>query len=456
MKGRTRKQQIGIITAMIVGVFAISIGFAAFSSTLNIRSSATVNPDASSFAVIFSKDGNSIDATQTVNPSSDTYGEDATITNGTSPVIGGLKAKFTVPGQSVSYSFYAKNTGSFDAYLNYITFLNVENATSNKVCTASNGTDQTMVDSACNGISISVKVGADAAVTTSQAGITNHVLGRNTKEQVIITITYAENSAVADGTFDVTFGDISLIYSTVSDYVVESSTVCKPVETATLGNVPAGNYAAGDEYTCDPGDGIERTFYILNTSGDNVNLIMANNLAKSAWITKSDYLANNGDESKWIEATTETECVNVNNPYLNTSMGPITALNTLNNNTSTWDNITNLNESHTDKNNLYTIQLTGKARLPKYSEISGLGCKDEWGAEESCPIWLAGNYWLMDTLTSTNTCDPDVYQGYSYMVYAMLSAGEDDFSAYGIQYTYTADPTANVRPVITVSKDQIG
>ena len=330
MKGRTRKQQIGIITAMIVGVFALSIGFAAFSSTLNIRSSATVNPDASSFAVIFSNDGNNVDATQTVNPSSETYGDKATITNGTSPVIGGLKAKFTSPGQSVSYSFYAKNTGSFDAYLNYITFLNAENATSNKVCTAQDGTDQTLVDQACAGISISVKVGQDAPVTTSQAGMTNHMLGKNTNEQVIVTITYAENSAVADGVFDVSFGDISLIYSSISDYVVEGPKVCTPVSVATIGNVPQGNYAAGDEYVCQVNDTESYNFVVVNSTNSNVSLVMTTSLGNIEYITDEKFLELGGEINKNDGAYCQYQGHCTTNQF-----GPVTALSL----TSDWSNI---------------------------------------------------------------------------------------------------------------------
>ena len=214
---RTRKQQIATLSIIAVAVITLSIGFAAFSSTLRISSQAQVNPDATSFSVIFSKDGTNTDTTQTVNPSSSTYGEAATITNGVSPTLTGIKAKFTAPGQSVNYSFYAKNTGSYLAYLNSITFENVEGESKNIVCTAQNGTSQDLVDQACEGISINIKVGAEEAVTTSQSGILGHTLTAGNSESIIVTVNYASNATVADGDFTVAFGDISLIYSTVED-----------------------------------------------------------------------------------------------------------------------------------------------------------------------------------------------------------------------------------------------
>ena len=248
MKGRrTRKQQLTAIAAIIVGVFAISIGFAAFSSTLNIRSSATVNPDASAFAVIFSSDANSLKTDAVVaNPSN--LGDSATIDNSSNPTISGLNAKFTAPNQSVTYTFYARNTGEFLAYLNYITFTNVEGASSNKVCTASDGTSQALVDQACNGISMSVKVGDLEEVTTSQNNIQNHTLAPNTSEVVTVTISYAENAALADGPFEVSFGDISLIYSSINNNIDEElEQIPKPVSFADDDwSTIAANIQAGD------------------------------------------------------------------------------------------------------------------------------------------------------------------------------------------------------------------
>ena len=93
-------------------------------------------------------------------------------------------------------------------------FENVSDESSPKVCTAKTGTTQSYVDSACNGISISVQVGS-TTYTESAATVNSHSLAATTGEAVTVTITYAENSAEADGAFDVAFGDITLGYSTV-------------------------------------------------------------------------------------------------------------------------------------------------------------------------------------------------------------------------------------------------
>lgn len=54
---RNRKSKLIILIALVVSVCAMSIGFAAFSATLTISSSATVIPDDGGFAVTPRADG---------------------------------------------------------------------------------------------------------------------------------------------------------------------------------------------------------------------------------------------------------------------------------------------------------------------------------------------------------------------------------------------------------------
>ncbi len=62
----------------------------------------------------------------------------------------------------------------------------------------------------------------------------------------------------------------------IVDSCTQVTKICRPAKTdgndaVTTGNVPSGNYAYGDEYICDPGDGVERRFYVLE-DGDNTTL----------------------------------------------------------------------------------------------------------------------------------------------------------------------------------------
>ena len=212
---RDRSAKIIAIVALCVAVAGLSIGFAAFSNNLKIESSAKVSPNQNDFDVNFSASNTSeLDGTVSAVGTNSATGEDATIDNSASPTITGLKANFTEPGQKVTYSFYAHNAGKYAAYLNNVTYANVSGKTATKICTAGVGTDATMVEAACNGISVSVKVGNDT-YTKSMDSISNHLLAINAYEPVVVTIEYNSGASRADGDFEVAFGDITLTYDSV-------------------------------------------------------------------------------------------------------------------------------------------------------------------------------------------------------------------------------------------------
>lgn len=209
--GKTYK--IIALVALILGAIGVTIGYAAFSNTLTITSQAEVHPDTSAFNVDFSSSSSGVVAdpvTPTLSANVTGFtATNASIDNSNDPVISNLNATFTAPGQSATYTFYAYNAGEYIAYLNSIVF------SGTKTCTAASGTTQSLVDSACNGITLSVKVGSEAATTTSLASISSHSLAKNTAEEIVVTISYAAGSAVADGNFTVSLPSVVLTYSSV-------------------------------------------------------------------------------------------------------------------------------------------------------------------------------------------------------------------------------------------------
>ncbi len=216
---KDRGTKVIAIVALLVGVVGLSIGFAAFSNTLTISSSAEVKPDASKFNVDFTSASSGEVSTSpivaaTKDPST-LVAADGTIDNSSDPTVTGLKATFTEPGQSVTYNFWAKNIGEYIAYLKSITIANATNSQTYKKCTAKTGTTQSLVDTACNGISMTVQVGSEAATSSSVASITGHNLAIGDFDPIVVTISYASGSGIADGDFDVEFGDITLTYSSV-------------------------------------------------------------------------------------------------------------------------------------------------------------------------------------------------------------------------------------------------
>lgn len=214
---RERSTKIIAIIALCVAVVGLSVGFAAFSNNLTISSSAHVSPDPEDFDVNFS----SVNTAETDGPvigvvSNEALvtAEEATIDNTGDPKITGLKANFTAPGQSVTYSFYVHNAGQYIAYLKSVSYENVTGEIVSKVCTAAEGTDETMVNSACDAISVTLKVGSDSFDGT-RASITKHSLALDAYEPVEVKIEYAADGTRTDGDFSVKFGDIALTYSSV-------------------------------------------------------------------------------------------------------------------------------------------------------------------------------------------------------------------------------------------------
>lgn len=212
---RDRSTKVIAIVALCVAVFGLSVGFAAFSNDLTIKSEATVKPNASDFDVNFSSsDTSETDGTVTATSTAGVTAQDATINNATAPTISGIKVEFTEPGQSAKYSFFAHNAGKYNAFLNNVTFKNAKDANANIACVAAEGTNANMVASACQGISIKVKVGTTTFVEPTP-NITSHELPIDQYEPVEVTIEYKTGAARADGDFQVKIGDIVLTYGSV-------------------------------------------------------------------------------------------------------------------------------------------------------------------------------------------------------------------------------------------------
>ena len=176
--------------------------------------------------------------------------------------------------------------------------------------------------------------------------------------------------------------------------------------TATSGTI---SYTVGTEYTCDPGDGITRTFYILE-DGDNTTLVKGD--TGTAGIGEVSLIMNNniGDTVAWSEDGT-------------TKNGPVTALAYLKSQTNNWENVS--------------------VSLPSANQIAKAGGDDTWNYNYTGNIlssWLISNldkgYW-------TSTVRSEVG---AYNVHA-----EQDIRYNAVNLT----EIFGVRPVIIISKDKL-
>lgn len=212
-----RKHQILMIMILFVAIASLTVGFAAFSATLQISSAASVQVNANDFNVIFVTDVNNTDYNSNYSVVG-RYSHTPDKTENASLVqhsITGIKANFDKPGQSITYNFFAKNVGMYDAYLTGINISNVNESYKN--CIAEAQTTNSLVQNACQGIDITIKI--DNEIYNLSENVSGHILTKGSAEQIEITISYDSMASYSDGPFSVDFGIISLNYSSVDSEI---------------------------------------------------------------------------------------------------------------------------------------------------------------------------------------------------------------------------------------------
>lgn len=102
------------------------------------------------------------------------------------------------------------------------------------------------------------------------SAVSTSLIGGGTVSTATAATYYVKYSATIDG----------ISVAIVQTVIVKNNTAtCKPTSVTT-----AGTYTIGDIYSCDPGDGTDRTFYVLSTGTNTVSFIMNQNIgANVAW-----------------------------------------------------------------------------------------------------------------------------------------------------------------------------
>lgn len=384
---KTNKTKLLSIIALVLSIIGISLGFAAFSTALKISSNATVTPDSSTFGVKFSTNKDSLAETAVV-PSSKSDGittTDGVINNSGNPMLSGLSAVFSKPGQYAEYMFYARNEGEYTAYLNNINFIG------DKVCKVKNNTSDSLVEAACNSIKISATIGENTYNTTT--GITGHSLASGYGEKIVVRIEYVSDGVFVDGDFSITFPNIAFVYSTIDDSsikpVIPESKIVR-LESGSL-DTPGSIVSIGNE-----------KFYVIGQENDNVKLFSMYNLHVGNRVEGMD------DSGKYIVTPLENptgiqdslakgyivdESGNENFPFIGT-----TVFSTVSGYSGS------VIESYVNNYRNYLERLgtnISNARLIIRSELETFGCSGSSNCK-SAPGWIwSSAYWTgMDTAGS--------------------------------------------------------
>lgn len=288
---KQRQIKILSIVALVLAISAMTLGFAAFSTTLSISSSATVTPSSEAFKVVFSAVSNDIINSNTIGncvgvPTTGTSGGSSISSSG---CIGETEfkkavAEFSAPGQEVGFIFYVHNVGKYDAYLKNVTFSLLDNG-ANKKCyaTTSDSTKaaDSLVDAACDGISFSVGGYSETAVNISES-----VIPQGTVKEIVVNIKYEEGAERADGPFKVEFGDVVFEYSTVDNsanlisFTIDGTTY-QAEEGMTWGEWVDSQYSNG-LFNIYNGTYVKSNsgYYISNSNG-NVRVVQGNLITDS-------------------------------------------------------------------------------------------------------------------------------------------------------------------------------
>ncbi len=227
---RERSGKVIAIATLLVGILGLSLGFAAFSTRLDITSRADVPIDASVWEVGFSTVNSAITA-GTVN------GQTSSANNGTLDLTQFVISQnanaqlATTNGSKVEYDFYIVNAGSLDAYLNSVTLGELTCAYNSSAAprttddghtsiTAGTGT---IANSDCQALfeaKLTIGTTDYATTTTSGFGSTNKLAkpsGSPTYVADKLTIAYKDGSLATvpnapNGDFVVSLGDSSVVY----------------------------------------------------------------------------------------------------------------------------------------------------------------------------------------------------------------------------------------------------
>ena len=237
------------------------------------------------------------------------------------------------------------------------------------------------------------------------------------------------NGSVDQSSSNMTIGDYNVSYNpTKKTYEAKEKgntpqieVLCTAKTAATTGNVPSGNYAYGDEYTCELGDNDAKTFFVLETNGDNVSLIMDKNIDSNGKGTTS------GNTVAWSEDGDNHKDEDV-------SAQAVTAKEYLKNSTTSW---TKLTES--------------QISLPTGQQIATAGGDSAWTdstyTETTLSTWLYGNLNASEAPSAYWTSTPRA----SYSSNAWIVDCDGTLSGDSV----AIDDFSGVRPVITVSKSQL-
>lgn len=215
------------MVALVLAIAGMTLGFAAFSATLNITSSATVTPNSADFKLMIYGYGggtctdsmgyeNCLTDSTKSHPYYAKYPASIASIDNSVGLISGIELSmndFTMDSNIGEFIYYFKlqNEGKYTIYLNSVNPYPYNDVS--KICTAVGDTSQFLVDQACENITMSVDL--IKLVNNRPQSVSNYEIEPG--DFLIVKLTYTnnhKNGGWSDGQFEVKFSDLKVNYST--------------------------------------------------------------------------------------------------------------------------------------------------------------------------------------------------------------------------------------------------
>lgn len=228
---KNRKIKILSIIALILAITGMTLGFAAFSTTLNITSSAIVTPNIEDFKIKiygFTSEESVSTFLSTGEIAEDSISDEYSIAivsgevsnvenaviNNSNLSISNINGTFISDESSISYLFLIINEGEYDAYFSikdYLGSLGPVNYNYYPTCIPQEGATPELVEKACNGFEQAIHF-MDLSMNPLLKENDNYFLAKNDAIFAFVNIDYLRN--LADGPFKVQFNDLQLEFTT--------------------------------------------------------------------------------------------------------------------------------------------------------------------------------------------------------------------------------------------------
>ena len=231
---KERRSKILTIVALALTLVALTLGFAAFSTTLNISSNATVSPNESDFKITiygmkdeetaneFAESGSlsfeNLSTTISVPPKSNFNGVSGTtaLIDNSTHTISNISVELVEPATEQPYFFLVRNEGEYDAYLDLSNYEDSEDGyalVNAGTCIAGPETTESLMNAACPYINnvMFIETSSNEPIKTGQTILE---IPKGEYIKLGFAIGYVETENRVDGPFTVSFQDIKLNFST--------------------------------------------------------------------------------------------------------------------------------------------------------------------------------------------------------------------------------------------------